>query len=263
MNPKFFFIDTHAHLYLPEFDNERENVIDRAIKQGVTKILLPNINSSSIGPMNEMTVRFPGVCYPMMGLHPTSVKENYREELERIERELEHGSYIAIGEIGIDLYWDKIHLKEQCLAFTRQLDLSLQHRLPVVIHARESFGEILEILEGYRNKGLSGVFHAFTGSPHIAGKAITLGFKLGIGGILTYKNSSLSDVVRESDLKDLVLETDSPYLTPVPFRGKRNESSYIPYIAEMVKQIKNITLDEVAQVTTQNVLSLFPLLHDA
>lgn len=254
-----FFIDTHAHLYLPEFDHDRDQVIGAALQKGVSKILLPNIDSSSIVPMNALAARYPGMCYPMMGLHPTSVKENYRDELEKVEFELEHGTYVGIGEIGIDLYWDKSHFKEQCLAFSKQLDLSLRHGLPVVIHARESFSEIIEILEGYRNKGLTGIFHAFTGTPEIARQVTSMGFKLGIGGIVTYKNSTLPDIVLETELIDLVLETDSPYLTPVPFRGKRNESSFIPYIAEKVEQIKSIPLDEVALVTTENVLRLFSL----
>ncbi len=259
MNLKSLFIDTHAHLYLPDFDQDRDAVIETALHRGVQKIFLPNIDSSSIAPMNDLASRFPGICYPMMGLHPTSVKENYREELDRVEYELEHGRYFGIGETGIDLYWDKTYFREQCLAFSRQIDLSLRYKLPLIIHARDSFSEILEILEGYKGSGLSGIFHAFTGTLENATQVIALGFKLGIGGIVTYKNATLPEIVREIDLKDLVLETDSPYLTPVPFRGKRNESGYIPYIADAVKQIKNITLEEVATVTTQNVLSLFSL----
>jgi TatD DNase family protein len=255
------FIDTHAHLYLPEFDQDRELVIETALHRGVKKILLPNIDSSSIGPMNDLALRHPGVCYAMMGLHPTSVKENYRDELEIVKNEVESGMYVGIGEIGIDLYWDKSHIKEQCIAFAAQLNLALQHKLPVVIHARESFNEIMEILEGFSNKGLKGIFHAFTGTTEIAEQVISMGFKLGIGGILTYKNSTLPEVVQVANLNNLVLETDSPYLSPVPFRGKRNESSNIPYIAEVVKQIKSITLEEVAEVTTHNVLSLFLLDH--
>jgi TatD DNase family protein len=256
-----YFIDTHAHLYLPEFDDDRNIIIETALRKDVKKIFLPNIDSTTIVPMNDLAIRFPGVCYPMIGLHPTSVKENYTAELTRIEYELDHGHYFGIGEIGIDLYWDKTHIKEQCIAFAAQLDLSLKYKLPVIIHARESFGEILEILEDYRNKGVTGIFHAFTGTSEIAKQVTGMGFKLGIGGILTYKKSTLPEVVHETDLNYLVLETDAPYLTPVPFRGKRNESSYIPYIAEVVKQIKNITLDEVAEITTKTVLSLFSLDH--
>lgn len=255
------FIDTHAHLYLPEFDNDRDQVINAALKQGVQKILLPNIDSTSISSMNNMVDAFPGVCYAMMGLHPTSVKNNYRNELEIVEVELKKGTYIGVGEIGIDLYWDKTFLQEQLNAFAAQLDLSLRHHLPVVIHARESFNEILDVLEGYKNKGLKGIFHAYTGDVEIAKKVTGMGFMLGIGGILTYKKSTLPEVVRETDLHQLVLETDSPYLTPVPHRGKRNESAYIPYIAEAIGQIKNLPLNEVASVTTQNVLNLFSLDH--
>jgi TatD DNase family protein len=211
--------------------------------------------------MNDLANQYPGICYSLIGLHPTSVKENYRDELDRVAAELKQGHYVGIGEIGIDLYWDKKYLKEQCIAFAEQLDLALKYKLPVVIHARESFVEIMEILEGYRNKYLTGIFHAFTGTIEIAQQVIQMGFMLGIGGILTYKNSTLPEVVQEVNLNTLVFETDSPYLTPVPFRGKRNESSYIPYIAEAVKQIKKLSLDEVAAITTKNVLKIFPLDH--
>jgi len=253
------YIDTHSHLYLPEFDTDRDVVIESALQGNVSKILLPNIDSSSTEAMNNLAQKYPGVCYPMMGLHPTSVKENYRDELSMVEHELMHGRYAGIGEIGIDLYWDKSHFRQQCLAFSAQLDFSLKYKLPVVIHARESFNEILEIVEGYRNKGLTGIFHAFTGTIAIAERVINLGFKLGIGGIVTYKNSTLPEVVRETGLSNLVLETDAPYLAPVPFRGKRNESSYITYIAETIKQIKNVPLEEVAQTTTSNVHTIFSL----
>lgn len=255
------FIDTHAHLYLTEFDNDRELVVKKALQQGVHKILLPNIDSTSISSMNNLADAFPGICYPMMGLHPTSVKENFQEELQIVEKELMKGTYAGLGEIGIDLYWDKAFVHEQRIAFATQLDLSLRHHLPVVIHARESFGEILDILDGYKSKGLNGIFHAFTGDVEIAKKVTGMGFKLGIGGILTYKKSTLPEVVRETDLQNLVLETDSPYLTPVPHRGKRNESAYIPFIAEAIGQLKKVSLNEVATITTQNVLNLFKLDH--
>jgi TatD DNase family protein len=252
-----YFIDTHAHLYLPDFDADRDRVVESALHRGVKKIFLPNIDSTSIGPMNDLACRFPGVCYPMMGLHPTSVGEQYRDELDRVEYELAHGQYYGIGEIGIDLYWDKTHIRQQSDAFARQLDLSIRYKLPVIIHARESFHEILEILKGYRNKGLKGIFHAFTGSTFVAEQVTGLGFMLGIGGIVTYSKSHLPEVVLHTPLKNLVLETDAPYLTPVPFRGKRNESSYIPHIAEALQRIKNISLEEIAEATTQNVLRIF------
>ncbi len=255
------FIDTHAHLYLHEFDNDRDQVVESALQQGVRKILLPNIDSNSISSMNNLATAFPGICYAMMGLHPTSVKEDYLDEILIVEKELMKGTYAGVGEIGIDLYWDKTFVHEQRIAFATQLDLSLRHHLPVVIHARESFSEILDILDGYKSKGLNGIFHAFTGDVEIAKKVTGMGFKLGIGGILTYKKSTLPEVVRETDLHSLVLETDSPYLTPAPYRGKRNESAYIPLIAEAIGQIKNLSLDEVAAVTTENVLNLFSLDH--
>ena len=253
------YIDTHAHLYLPEFDADRESIVETAVYRGVKRILLPNIDSTTIDPLNKLAEQFPGVCYPMMGLHPTSVKENYREELDRVEKELSRASYCAVGEIGIDLYWDKTRLKEQNIAFSAQLDLALKYNLPVAIHARESFDEILDILNGYNNRGLRGVFHAFTGTVDIAKDVVSRGFLLGIGGIITYKKSYLPDVINETDLAHLILETDAPFLTPVPFRGKRNESSYIPYIAEAIGNIKEINLEEVARVTTANACKLFQL----
>ena len=250
-------IDTHAHLYLPDFDNDRDSVVETAAHQGIQKIILPNIDSTSIGPMNALADRFPGICFPTMGLHPTSVKENYGEELDRVKQELKSHTYYAIGETGIDLYWDKSFFKEQCIAFRAQLDLSLQYSLPVIIHARESFGEILELLEDYKDKGLKGVFHAFGGTFGIARKIISYGFKLGIGGILTYKKSTLPEVIRMTGIEHLVLETDSPYLTPVPFRGKRNESSYLRYVADMLGNITNLSQTEIARTTTSNALQLF------
>jgi TatD DNase family protein len=253
------YIDTHAHLYLPEFDADRKSVVETAVYRGVKRILLPNIDGTTIEPMNNLAEEFPGVCYPMMGLHPTSVKENFREELDRVEKELSRKVYCAVGEIGIDLYWDKTYLKEQNIAFSAQLDLALKYNLPVAIHARESFDEILDILNGYRNMGLRGVFHAFTGTVEIARNVISRGFLLGIGGIITYKNSFLPDVIRDTDLTHIMLETDSPFLTPVPFRGKRNESSYIPYIAETIGKIKDTALEEVARVTTANACKLFQI----
>jgi TatD DNase family protein len=253
------YIDTHAHLYLPEFDADRERIVETAVYRGVKRILLPNIDSTTIGPLNKLAVQFPEVCYPMMGLHPTSVKENYRHELDLVEKELSRVSYCAVGEIGIDLYWDKTRLKEQNIAFSAQLDLALKHDLPVAIHARESFDEILDILNGYKSRGLRGVFHAFTGTIEIAKDIISRGFLIGIGGIITYKNSSLPDVIQATDLSHIILETDSPFLTPVPFRGKRNESSYIPYIAEAICKIKEINPEEVARVTTANACKLFQL----
>lgn len=256
------FIDTHSHIYLPEFDNDRDATVNRAIQRGVTRILLPNIDTSSIIPMNQLAEAFPKNCFPMMGLHPTSVNADFEKEMEAIELALQQRNYIAIGEIGIDLYWDKTFLNEQIIVFKRQLDLSLQYKLPVAIHARESFPEILEVLRPYYGSGIRGVFHAFSGNLDIAKEVTRQGFMLGIGGVVTYKKSDLPSILSEIDLEHIVLETDSPYLTPVPYRGKRNESSYIPDIAQHIQQIKNVPLEEVARITTKNAMNLFFPSHD-
>jgi TatD DNase family protein len=251
------YIDTHSHLYLPEFDNDRRDAVQRAVNSGVNKILLPNIDSSSITPMNQMAAEFPGICHAMMGLHPTSVKEQFRNELTRVESELKSGNFCAIGEIGIDLYWDKSFLSQQTEVLRIQFELSLSYDLPVVVHARNSFAEILTVLDDFKGKGLKGVFHAFSGDADTAKTLTSQGFLLGVGGMITYKNSLLPKVVKEMPVECLVLETDSPYLSPVPYRGKRNESSYIPVIAQVVHEIKNITLEEVATVTKINAERLF------
>jgi TatD DNase family protein len=255
------FVDTHAHLYLPEFDTDRDLIIESALHRGVQKIFLPNIDSHSIKPMNELSDRYPDICFPMMGLHPTSVKSNFHDELLIVKKKLESKQYYAIGETGIDLYWDKQYLQQQCIVFEEEIKLALQYGLPIVIHTRNSFNEIMEILEGYRNSGLSGIFHAFTGSIENANRVINLGFKIGIGGIVTFKNSGLEKVVQNIATESIVLETDSPYLTPVPKRFKRNESSYIYYIADAVANFKNITLEKVADITTTNALNVFKVIN--
>ena len=251
------FTDTHTHLYLNAFDDDRANVVKNAIEQGVKYMLLPNIDSSSIDPMFELCKAFPENCFPMMGLHPTSVKENYKEELEIISGWFEKQNFIAVGEIGIDLYWDQSFQKQQEEAFRFQIDLALKNEIPIVIHSRDSFDEIFSVLEDYRGSGLKGVFHCFTGSLEQANKAIDLGFYLGIGGVLTFKNSGLDKVIAEIDLKHILLETDSPFLAPTPFRGKRNESAYINLVANRLSQIKNIDREEIAKITTQNAIDLF------
>ena len=252
-----FFTDTHTHLYLNAFDDDRANVVKKAVEQDVKYMLLPNIDSSSIDPMFELCKAFPENCFPMMGLHPTSVKENYKEELEIISGWFEKQNFIAIGEIGIDLYWDQSFQKQQEEAFRFQIDLALKNEIPIVIHSRDSFDEIFNVLEDYRGSGLKGVFHCFTGSLEQANKAIDLGFYLGIGGVLTFKNSGLDKVIAEIDLKHILLETDSPFLAPTPFRGKRNESAYINLVANRLSQIKNIDRKEIAKITTQNAIDLF------
>ena len=252
-------IDTHTHLYLKEFDADRQTVIKTAIEKGIKYFFMPNIDSSSISEMMRICRDFPNNCFPMMGLHPTSVKENFQEELNQIEQWLNKEKFYAIGEIGIDLYWDNTFLKEQEIVFKQQLDWAVQYKLPVVIHMRKSFDEIFKIIKDYKNTELRGIFHCFGGNDVQAKQLIELGYKLGIGGVITYKNSGIVKVVSEIDLSHIVLETDAPFLTPAPFREKRNESSYIYYIAEKIAEIKNITIEEVAEITTANALNIFKL----
>lgn len=252
-------IDTHTHLYLEEFDEDRKQVVEYAINSNIKYMLLPNIDSSSIRPMMDLCSEFPKNCFSMMGLHPTSVKGNYKEELAIVDQWLEEGKFYGIGETGIDLYWDKTFFVEQKIAFRHQIELAKRYSLPIVIHSRNSFDEIYAILEKLNSTDLTGVFHCFTGDYEQAIKIIDLGLKLGIGGVLTFKNSGLDKVIEQIDIEHLILETDSPYLTPVPFRGKRNQSSYINYIAEKVAQIKNTTKKQVAEITSQNAIQLFNL----
>lgn len=250
-------IDTHSHIYSDDFNDDIEKVISNCKDVNIQKILLPNIDSESIPKMNDLVERFPDMCVPMMGLHPTSVKENYREELEHCKTWLAKVEYCAIGEIGIDLYWDKTFVKEQQIVFETQINWALEKDLPIVIHARDSFDEIFEIMEGYRNTKLNGVFHSFTGNREQAQKAIDFGFLLGINGIVTFKNSGLDKTLASLSLNDLILETDAPYLAPVPKRGKRNESSYLVHIANKLSDIYQVRLDEVARITSANAEKLF------
>jgi len=252
-------IDTHTHLYLPEFDTDRDEMIGRAVKSSVVMMLMPNIDLKSVGPMLASESRYPGICFSMIGLHPTSVKDDFNEQLEKLESIYNEHSFIAIGEIGIDLYWDKTFLKEQLIAFRRQISSAIQRGLPVVVHARESFPEVFSTLDEFSGKGLKGVFHAFTGNLQDAEKAIGMGFKLGIGGIVTFKNSGLDKVVKEIGVQNLILETDSPYLPPVPYRGKRNESSYICIINKKIAEIVGMSEEEVAEITFENSTRLFNL----
>ncbi|NOQ23979.1 MAG: YchF/TatD family DNA exonuclease [Bacteroidales bacterium] len=253
------FIDTHTHLFLPEFDDDRNKVIVNAKENGVEKILLPNVDGTTTDSLLDLASKYPDFCYPMMGLHPTSVKENFKEELENVEHWLQQRKFYAIGEIGMDLYWDKTYKIQQEKAFRYQIDLAKKYDLPIVIHARESFDEIFEIMDDVIDDKLFGVFHAFTGTDNQAKRIIEWGFKIGIGGIVTFKNSGLNEVVHNIDINHIVLETDSPYLSPVPKRGKRNESANITHIAEKIAEIKNITLREVAEKTTFNANQLFNL----
>lgn len=252
-------IDTHAHLYLDPFDNDINDVINRAVDTGVNKILLPNIDSSSVVKMNHLCELFPGICYPMIGLHPTSVKENSAIEFLKISSEIQknHSKYIAIGEIGLDLYWDKTYIDQQKVIFMSQLEMGVKYNLPVVIHVRNSFDEVFQVIDSFKGNLPKGVFHCFSGNYDQAKRAINYGFLLGIGGVLTYKNSGLSEIICNTDISNLLLETDAPFLAPVPYRGKRNESSLIKYVLEKISEIKNISVYEVAEQTTQNACSLF------
>jgi TatD DNase family protein len=250
--------DTHTHLYLPDFSDDIDKVIGRAIDGGVTKMLLPNIDSKTIKAMNSLAARYKDNIYQMMAVHPGSIREDFEQELKIVEDELARGCYVAVGETGIDLYWEKKYIKEQMLAFERQIRLAIEFNLPVVIHARNSFAEIFTSLDKFKNSGLRGVFHAFTGNIDQARHIIdNFNFKLGIGGIVTFKNSGLDRVVSEIDIEHIVLETDSPFLAPVPFRGKRNESGYLVYIAGKVAEIKSLGQLKVAEVTTRNAEDIF------
>jgi TatD DNase family protein len=252
-------IDTHTHLYLPDFDSDRDEMIKRAISSGVIKLLMPNIDVQSVDIMLSAVAKYPGICFPMAGLHPTSVKDDYPEQLDKLESLFSKNRFIAIGEIGIDLFWDKTHLEEQKIAFRRQISFALKNGLPVVIHARESFPEVFSVLNEFGGKGLKGVFHAFSGSLTDAEKATDMGFKLGIGGIVTFKNSGLDRVIKEVGVQHLILETDSPYLPPVPYRGKRNESSYLCIINKKVSEIFGMCEEEVGSITYANSTELFNL----
>lgn len=251
------FTDTHTHLYLNAFDEDRELAIQNAIDQDVKYMLLPNIDSGSVDNMLKLEKLFPENCFAMMGLHPTSVKENYLEELKNVEDWFAKRDFIAVGEIGIDLYWDKTFALQQEEAFRFQIELALEKNLPIVIHSRDSFDEIVNVLDDYRNKNLKGVFHCFTGTVEQANTAIELGFYLGIGGVVTFKNSGLAETVSKVDLKHILLETDSPFLAPMPFRGKRNESAYINLIANKIAEIKQTDREFIAEITTKNAKTLF------
>ena len=252
-------IDTHTHLYLPEFDTDRDEVINRAINNGISKMLLPNIDIHSVDPMLSLADRYPGVCYPMIGFHPTSVREDYISQLEELEKIFATNTFVAIGEIGIDLYWDKTFLKEQLISFRRQISFAAEKNLPVVIHSRDAFREVFSVLDEFKGVELKGVFHAFTGNLSDARKAVESGFKLGIGGIVTLKNSGLDKIAKEIGPGHLILETDSPYLTPAPFRGKRNESSNISIINKKLAEIFGQSEEETAMVTYLNSVKLFNL----
>jgi TatD DNase family protein len=252
-------IDTHTHLYLPEFDADRDEAVNRAMSSGVVKMLMPNIDLHSVEQMLSAENRYPDICYPMIGLHPTSVKDDYNSQIDKLENLVTKHKFVAIGEIGIDLYWDKTLVEEQVIAFRRQIAFAIEKGLPVVIHSRESFPQVFSVLDEFEGKGLQGVFHAFSGSIKDAEKATGMGLKLGIGGIVTFKNSGLDKIVKETGPENLILETDSPYLAPVPHRGKRNESSYICIINKKLAEIFGMSEEEVASITFASSTGLFHL----
>lgn len=256
-------IDTHSHLFLEEFAEDLPDVIERARQAGISHIFMPNIDSTTLQPMLDVCRRYDGYCFPMVGLHPTSVRaESYEKELDVVARELASGrSYVAIGEIGMDLYWDKTYLKEQEEVLRRQFDWALVYDLPVVIHCREAFAPIYKIMEDYRFTNLRGVFHSFTGTADEAKRILEFpGFYLGVNGVVTFKKSHLPDVLSSIPLERILLETDSPYLTPVPYRGRRNESAYVQYVLWKVAEICGRTPDEVAKQTSESALKVFGIL---
>ncbi len=245
--------DTHTHIYAGQFDEDQDEMIARAIEAGVTRMFMPNIDSTSIDAMMQLAEKYPDNCFPMMGLHPCSVNADFEKEIALVEEWHSKYKFCAVGEIGADLYWDKTYAKEQEVAFARQIELAKRLQIPIVIHNRDSFNETYDIVSKLKNEDLRGIFHCFSGTIEEAERVIALGgFKLGIGGVLTFKNSNLREVVKDIDIEHLVLETDSPYLTPMPYRGKRNESAYITYIAEKLAEVKGISIEEVAEITTHN-----------
>ncbi|MFV0590690.1 MAG: TatD family hydrolase [Draconibacterium sp.] len=252
-------IDTHSHIYSEDFIHDRDEALQRAYDSGIKKIILPNIDSGSIKHMLDLSDAYPHLCYPLIGLHPTSVDEDYKEELEAVEYWLNKRKFYGIGEIGIDLYWEKKYFNQQKDAFRHQLKLAKNHNLPVVIHVRNSFDETYQIVKEEQDGSLRGTFHCFTGTAAEAQKVVDLGFFLGVGGVLTFKNSNLDEVIGSVNIDKLVLETDAPYLAPVPKRGKRNESSYLVYIAQKLAEIYNISVTRVAEITTTNARSLFEI----
>jgi TatD DNase family protein len=252
------FIDTHTHIYLKDFNGDRKGIIRECIESGVNKLLLPNIDKSSIADVIKICEVYKDICYPMVGLHPCYVKDSYKDDLDFLKPIIKSLKPVAIGEIGIDLYWEKSNLEIQRKAFITQINWAKEFKLPIVIHARDSYNEIFEVLDQLNDENLKGVFHCFSSSLKDATRILNYGgFKLGIGGVVTFKNSGLDKVVKNIDIKNIVLETDSPYLTPNPFRGTRNKSSYIPIIANKLSDIYEISSEEIGNITSKNAKEIF------
>ncbi len=251
------YIDTHTHLYEEQLNLDETEMIERALDAGVTKMYMPNCDSGTIESMMRIAKTWPANCYPMMGLHPCYVKDNYKDELAIVADWLSKDKFYAVGEIGLDYYWDLAHTEQQKEAFAYQIDLALQYNLPIVIHSRESTQDCIDIVRSKQNGKLNGIFHCFGGTIDEAKQIIDLGFYMGIGGVVTFKKSTLPDVITAIGLSNLVLETDAPYLAPVPYRGKRNESGYIPLIAEKIGDTLQMSREEVARITTANAEKIF------
>lgn len=249
--------DTHTHFYSKEFEHDFEEVLQRARNAGVTKFYMPGIDSTVINDMLRLEELYPEEFIPMMGLHPCSVTENYLQELKIVEEYLAKRHFVAVGEIGLDFYWDTKYRDQQYNAFNRQMELAIQYNLPIVIHSRNAMQETIEMVKPFAARGLRGIFHCFGDSNETAKQITDIGFYLGIGGVLTYKKANLPEALKDIDLEYIVLETDAPYLSPVPYRGKRNESSYLINIAEKLAEIKNIPVEEVAAITTENAKKIF------
>ena len=250
-------IDSHTHLYVDEFKEDIDSVIERAQKEGVKKFFLPAIDSLEIGAMLLLEEKYPDSVCPMAGLHPCSVKENYKDELDKIDKQLQNRQFAAIGETGLDFYWDTTFKEQQYESLHQQTKWAIQYDRPLVLHTRNAMQETIDVIQSYKGQNLRGIFHCFSGTVENAYEIISMGFLLGIGGVLTYKNSGLDKVIENIGLEHIVLETDAPYLSPVPFRGKRNEPAYLKYVAEKLAGIKQISVEEVARVTTNNAERIF------
>lgn len=251
------FTDTHAHIYSPKFDNDRDEVIRSAIEKGVNKIYMPNVDVESIDRMLEAEFKYPETCIPMIGLHPCDVAKDFEKQLYVMESWIDKRPFAAIGETGLDLYWDKTFLDQQKESLRIHIKWAIQKKIPIVLHCRDAMDEVIEIVKAEKNGDLFGIFHCFTGSLEQAREIIDLGFYLGIGGVSTYKNGGLDKILPEIGLENLVLETDSPYLAPVPFRGKRNSPEYIPQIAEKLGDITRNSLEKVSEITQRNSLNIY------
>ena len=250
-------IDTHCHLYNSEFDEDIQSVMERAFKEGITKFYLPAIDASCTAKMDKLENKFPDYCFAMAGLHPCSVKANFKEELQHVENLLKLRKFRGIGETGLDFYWDKTFVKEQYVALEMQIEIALNYKLPLILHTRNATQETIDIIKKYDGRGLTGIFHCFGGTLHEAEQITAMNFFLGIGGVITYKNAGLAEVLEHIDIKHIVLETDAPYLAPVPMRGKRNESSYLKFIVEKLAMVKGISVEDAEQITTFNAEKIF------